>query len=213
MIVNPAVEHYLGHLLPPSPPVLAEMEEQARQRSLPIIGPMVARCLSLIASLADAKRVFEFGSNIGYSTLCWAEAAGEGGEVFYTDLSPDLAAEARANFQRAGLASRIHIGIGDALSTFTATPGAFDLIFIDHEKTQYLDALHAAVPRLRPGGLLLADNVLWRGLVADPPTNPPDKDTEAIRAFNLAFYADPRLEGQTILPLRDGVALARKRLT
>ncbi|TAN21884.1 MAG: O-methyltransferase [Acidobacteria bacterium] len=207
MIVNPPVEDYLYGLLPPSPPVLAEMESQAKQRSLPIIGPMVARCLALLTRLVGAKRVFELGSNIGYSTLWWASAVGEGGEVFYTDLSSDLAAEARGYFERAGLADRIRTCVGDALQSLASTPGELDIIFIDHDKPQYPAALRQALPRLRTGGLLVADNVLWRGQVAEPAT---DEETRAIIEFNRLLYADPRLE-PVILPLRDGVAVARKR--
>lgn len=207
MIVNPPVEDYLYSLLPPSGPVLVEMETQAKQRSLPIIGPMVARTLALLARLAGAKRVFEIGSNIGYSTLWWAAAVGEGGEVFYTDLSADLAAEARGYFERAGVANRIHICQGDALQSLAATPGEFDIIFIDHDKPQYPEALRQVIPRLRTGGLLLADNVLWRGQVAEPAT---DAETRAMAEFNRLLYADARLE-PVILPLRDGVAVVRKR--
>lgn len=207
MIVNPPVENYLYSLLPPSGPVLEEMEAQAKQRSLPIIGPMVARCLALLTRLAGARRVFEIGSNIGYSTLWWAAAVGEGGEVFYTDLSAALAEEARGYFERAGLAHRIHVCPGDALQSLASTPGEFDIIFIDHDKPQYPEALRQALPRLRTGGLLVADNVLWRGQVAEPAT---DTETRAMVEFNRLLYADTRLE-PVILPLRDGVAIARKR--
>ncbi|MGH9488123.1 MAG: O-methyltransferase [Terriglobales bacterium] len=209
MIVNPPVEDYLYGLLPPSPAVLAEMEEQARQRDIPIVGPLVARCLALLASLAGARRVFELGSAIGYSTLWWAGAVGEGGEVFYTDSSAANAAEAQGYFRRAGLAGRIRVLQGEALAMLAATPGEFDVVFVDLNKEQYGEALRQALPRVRNGGLLVADNVLWRGLVAEKPASPPDASTRSISEFNRQLYGDARLE-PVILPLRDGVAVARK---
>lgn len=206
MITDPEVEAYLYAMLPSSGPVLAEMERVARERNIPIVGPAVARVFKLLAELIGAKRVFELGSAIGYSTLWWADAVGEGGQVFYTDGSPSNAGEAAAYFHRAGLQHRIHVLEGEALALLRATPGEFDIIFCDLNKDQYPQALQAAVPRLKPGGLLIADNVLWSGRVARPDGSP---QTDAILEFNRQLYADTRLE-PVILPLRDGVAVARR---
>lgn len=209
MILAPPVEEYLYKLLPPSGAVLGEMEEQARKRDIPIVGPLVARSFHFLATIAGARRVFELGSAIGYSTLWWAAAVGEGGEVFYTDSSAANVAEARGYFERAGLGARIRILQGEALQSLTATPGEFDIIFCDLDKPQYPEAFRQAVPRLRGGGLLVADNVLWSGKVAEVPP-PGDAATRAIVEFNRLLYSDARLE-PVILPLRDGVAVARKR--
>lgn len=206
MITDPEVEAYLYAMLPSSGPVLAEMESVAKARSIPIVGPAVARVFRLLAELVSAKRVFELGSAIGYSTLWWAEAVGEGGQVYYTDSSRANAGEAAGYFHRAGLQQRIHVLEGEALAMLRATPGDFDIIFCDLNKDQYPAALHAAVPRIKPGGLLIADNVLWSGRVARPDGSP---ETDAILEFNRRLYADPRLE-PVILPLRDGVAVARR---
>jgi len=207
MITAPEVEAYLYGLLPPSTPVLREMEEQARQRNIPIVGPAVARLFRLLAATAGARRVFELGSAIGYSTIWWAEAVGPEGEVFYTDSSPANCAEAAAYVQRAGVQSRVRLLEGEALAMLARTAGDFDIIFCDLDKVQYPEAFRQAVPRLRSGGLLVADNVLWSGKVASPPQDP---ETAAILDFNRALYADARLE-PVILPLRDGVAVARKK--
>ncbi len=205
MITDPGVENYLYALLPPSGPVLEEMEREAAARKVPIVGPAVARLFRLLAELCGAKRVFELGSAIGYSTIWWAQAVGAEGEVFYTDSSADNAREAAGYFRRAGVEDRVRILKGEALALFDATPGEFDIVFLDLNKDQYAEALRRVVPRIRPGGLLVADNVLWRGLVALPPQTP---ETAAMAEFNRRLYADPRLE-PVILPLRDGVAVAR----
>ena len=125
--------------------------------------------------------------------------------MFYTDSSADNAREAAGYCRRAGVGERVRILQGEALALFDATPGEFDIVFLDLNKDQYAEALRRAVPRIRPGGLLVADNVLWRGLVALPPQTP---ETAAMAEFNRQLYADPRLE-PVILPLRDGVAVAR----
>lgn len=208
MITAPEVEQYLHALLPPRAAVLAAMEAEAERRDIPIVGPVVARVLHQLAVLAGARRVFELGSAIGYSTLWWADAVGEGGEVFYTDSSAANAREAAGYFERAALASRIRLRTGDALEQLAATPGSFDIIFCDLNKPQYPEALRQALPRLRPGGLFIADNVLWRGEVCTPAGAAATEASRAIAELNRALYADPRLE-TVILPLRDGVAVAR----
>ncbi|HWG37533.1 MAG TPA: O-methyltransferase [Terriglobales bacterium] len=207
MIVAPEVEAYVYGLLPPSGPVLLEMEEQARLRKIPIVGPAVARVFHLLATLTGARRIFELGSAIGYSTIWWADAVGPQGEVFYTDSSPANCAEAAGYFLRAGVQKRVHVLEGEALNMLARTSGDLDIIFCDLDKIQYPEALRQAVPRLRSGGLLVADNVLWSGKVAAPPQDP---ETAAILDFNRALYGDARLE-PVILPLRDGVAVARKK--
>lgn len=207
MIVTSEVEAYLERLPPASGAVLAAMEAEARQRDIPIVGPVVARLFRLLAQVAGARRVFELGSAIGYSTLWWAEAVGAQGEVFYTDNSAANAAEAAGYFQKAGCADRIRILTGEALALFQATPGEFDIVFLDLNKEQYSAALDAAVPRLRAGGLLVADNVLWRGEAAQ--VTPPAGAARHMAEFNRKLYADRRLE-PVIVPLRDGVAVARR---
>lgn len=206
IITGPAIEQYLFALLPARDAVLTEMERQAAERDIPIVGPVVARLLYQLASLHGARRVFEFGSAIGYSTLWWAHAVGDRGEVFYTDNNPERAAEAAGYFRQAGLEDRIRQMVGDANASFDATEGSFDIIFIDHGKLDYLPALRKALPRLRPGGLLVADNVLWKGKVAAPDDSP---ETRAMIEFNRVIYSEPQLF-PVILPLRDGLAICRK---
>ncbi len=206
-ITGPEVEAYLAQILPERDPVLVEMEAQAARRAIPIVGPAVGRLLYLAARMIGARRIFEFGSAIGYSTLWWARAAGEMGEVFYTDNSLENHREAAGYFTRAGVAGRIRqLGPGDALAAFQSTTGAFDLIFCDVNKPAYPEVLRLSLPRLRSGGLLVADNVLWSGKVARPDDS---RETQAILEFNRAAYASPDLF-PVIVPLRDGVLIARK---
>jgi caffeoyl-CoA O-methyltransferase len=206
-IVNPAVEQYMASLLPEREPVLMQMEEQAAQRDISIVGPAVARVLYQYARLIGARKIFEMGSAIGYSTIWWARAAGKGGKVFYTDGDPKNADEARGYFQRAGVAGRIHLGVGDALELLSEQKQQFDIIFNDVDKQDYPRVLLMAASRLRPGGLFITDNVLWSGRVTQPDAN--EETTRAIQELNRRLWASNQFF-TTILPIRDGVAVAVK---
>ena len=205
-ITTPAVDEYLDSLLPVRDPVLQEMEALARERSIPIIGPAVARIVYQLVRLVKAKTIFEMGSAIGYSTIWIARAAGEGAVVYYTDSNPDNARRAERFFERAGVRDRVRILTGNALDLFDQTPGTFDIIFCDVDKEQYPHVFHKAVPRIRKGGLFLADNVLWHGRVTQPPA---DEATRGIVEFNRLIYTSPELF-PTILPVRDGLAVCEK---
>ena len=206
-IVEESVEKYLCKLLPARDPVLREMEALARERNIPIIGPAVGRLLALLVEVSGAKRIFEMGSAIGYSTIWLARAAGRDAEVYYTDGDPENARRAKEYFRRAGVAGRIHILVGDAVRLIDQVPGKFDLIFNDVNKHQYPTVFRKAVPRLRRGGLLVADNALWFGRVTRRAT---DRATRGIQQFNRLIYSSRELFA-VIIPLRDGVAVCRKR--
>jgi len=205
-ITKGEVEKYLYRVLPKRDAVLAEMERYARRHDVPIIGPAVGRMIYLLAQLSGARRIFEMGSAIGYSTIWLARAAGPAAVVYYTDGDSANAARAQEYFRRAGVESRVRILTGDAVALVDTVPGSFDLIFIDVDKHQYPAALRKALPRLRSGGLLLADNVLWSGKVA---RRPKDASTRGIVQFNRAIYTSKELF-PVIMPIRDGVAVCRK---
>jgi len=205
-ITDKAVERYMDELLPARDEVLSEIEEKARLRDIPIIGPAVARVIYQYARLISAKRVFEMGSAIGYSTIWLARAVGETGKVYYTDGSEKNASEAREYFERAGIAGRIEILTGDSCDLIDQVEGEFDLVFNDVDKHQYPDAFRKAVPRVRRGGLFITDNTLWYGKVAREDT---DRDTEGVREFNRLAYSSEELL-TTILPIRDGLAVCMK---
>jgi len=203
------VEQYLYELLPERDAVASEMELYAEQHRVPIIGPAVARLLALFVEVSGAKRIFEMGSAIGYSTIWLARAAGPKGKVHYTDGDPANAQRARGYFRRAGLAKRIDVQVGDALELLKKTPGKFDLIFNDIDKHQYPEALRAALPKLRQGGLFITDNTLWSGKAARPaPAD--DAATLGVQEFNRLVYASKDLY-PVLIPLRDGVTVCRKR--
>jgi caffeoyl-CoA O-methyltransferase len=209
------VENYLYAVLPPRPPVLQEMERQAKERDIPIVGPAVGRLLYQYAKLINAKTVFEMGSAIGYSTIWWAEAAGPGGKVHYTDGSRKNADEARGYFQQAGVADRVEVHTGDALELLSERKEQFDILFCDIDKHDYPRAFQMAAARVRRGGLFITDNTLWSGRVAYAAGNPdlakpePDNETEGVVELNRLLYSSPDWY-TTIIPLRDGVAVAMR---
>jgi predicted O-methyltransferase YrrM len=206
-ITTEPVEDYLYSLLPPRDDVLAEMETKAAERNIPIVGPAVGRVLHQLALMAGAKTVFEMGSAIGYSTIWWARAVGEGGRVTYTDGDRKNADEARGYFERAGVVNRVTVKVGDALELLSEEGEHFDLIFCDVDKEDYPRALRAALPRLCKGGLFVADNVLWSGRVAQE--KPAEASTKSILEFNRLLYSSKELF-TTILPIRDGVSVSLK---
>jgi caffeoyl-CoA O-methyltransferase len=201
------VEDYFYSLLPARDEVLAEMEAEAARNDVPIVGPAVARVFYQLVMISGAKRVFEMGSAIGYSTIWWARAVGDGGRVIYTDGSPKNADKARRYFERAGVSDRITVRVGDALEFLTEEKEPYDIISCDIDKTDYPRAFRVAVPHLKKGGLFITDNVLWSGKVAKPN---PDAHTKAILELNRLMY-ESRDVFTTILPLRDGVSVCVKK--
>jgi predicted O-methyltransferase YrrM len=206
-LTPPVVDKYLLDILPPRDGVLQEMEQQAEKRDIPIVGPAVGRLLYQYARLINARKVFELGSAIGYSTLWWAQAVGEEGEVYYTDGNQKNADEARNYLQRAGVEKRVHIHVGDALEFLSEQKQQFDIIFNDVDKEYYPRVLPLVSARLRPGGLFITDNALWSGRVTEE--NPQEESTRGVKEFNQRLYAMKEFF-TTINPLRDGVAVAMK---
>jgi caffeoyl-CoA O-methyltransferase len=207
------VENYLYAMLPPRDPVLQEMERQATERDIPIVGPAVARLFYQYAKLINAKTVFEMGSAIGYSTIWWAQAVGKGGKVHYTDGSRKNAEEARGYFEKADVADRIEVHTGDALELLSERKEQFDILFSDVDKHDYPRVFKMAAQHVRKGGLFITDNTLWSGRVMYAAGNPdmskpePDKTTEGVVELNRLLYSSPDWY-TTIIPLRDGVTVA-----
>ena len=214
-IVDSVVDKYLYSILPERDEVLREIEQQAKQRNIPIVGPAVGRLLYQLARMIGAKTVFEMGSAVGYSTIWWARAVGEGGRVVYTDGDAKNAEEAKKYFERAGVAARIEVRVGDALEILSEQKRAsYDIIFNDVDKEDYPRVLRLVPERVRKGGLFITDNVLWSGRVAraasgqngsDPELTTPE--TKGIVEFNRLLYASKEFF-TTMLPLRDGVAVS-----
>ena len=205
------IDDYVQGLLPERDEVLRDMEDQALHRRIPIVGPAVGRFFYQLAQMVGAESVFEMGSAIGYSSIWWARAVGEAGRVVYTDGDPKNADEARGYFQRAGVADRIQLRTGDALELLSEEKHQFDIIFCDVDKDDYLRALKLATPRVRKGGLFVADNTLWHGRVIAPPGSQEAEmpTTKAVLEFNRALNSSKEFF-TTLLPLRDGVSVALK---
>jgi len=205
-ILTETVDQYLTNLMPDRDEVLTEMEQIAKEQSISIIGPLVGRLLYQMAVMIGARRVFEMGSAIGYSTIWLARAVGREGKVYYSDGSESNAARARTFLERAGLADRVEVQVGDALDLLRASEGTFDIIFNDVDKQDYPQVFDMAWSRIRQGGLLITDNALWGGRVAEPSD---DEWTRAIQEYNKKAYGSDDI-WTTIIPLRDGVAISVK---
>lgn len=205
-IIHPDIEDYLTGLLPSRDEILSEMERLAEKEHFPIVGPLVGRLLAQLARAIEARRVFEFGSGFGYSAYWFLRGMNGRGRVVYTDDDEENARLVRDFFQRAGLISSIEIEVGDALEIIDRQRDLFDIVFIDCEKARYPLALEKALPRLRRGGFLIADNVLWSGSVIRPSDDP---SVGGIKKFNQRVTTDPQLF-TTVLPLRDGVSISLK---
>jgi predicted O-methyltransferase YrrM len=212
-------------------PLLAEMEERAAREGFPIIGPLVGPWLYTLTRLIGGQRVFELGSGYGYSTwyFCkavqdgaaalrsanaavdeagWTDAGGNCAQVVHTVWDAQLSADAKANLARAGFADFTQFIEGEAVAALSAAEGGWDVIFMDIDKEGYPSALPVIEDKLRPGGLLITDNIIWSGTVADPSDT--RESTVAIRELTRRLRESPRWE-LLILPLRDGVAVARFR--
>jgi caffeoyl-CoA O-methyltransferase len=210
--VDPAIENYMRGLLGRTDaPMLREMETLAAQRSFPIVGRLVGVFLESLAKSIGARSVFEFGSGYGYSAYWFARAVGPGGRVVCTDGDPSNRFQAEQFLKAAGLWERLDFHTGFAQDIFTRTDELFDICYNDVDKGDYPEVWRLAKERIRPGGLYIADNVLWYGRVAlDEYTDIMPGWTEAIREHNELIFADPDFDAY-INPTRDGVIVARKK--
>ena len=172
-------------------------------------GSVQGELLKLLVEMTGARRVLEIGSFTGYSTICLALGLPEGGRVDALEINDELEDLMREGWARAGVADRITLHIGDALETLKSLQGNYDLVFIDANKRQYCEYYELVMPLLRPGGIIVADDVLWDGKVYTEPIAR-DPQTEGLLAFNAKTADDPRVE-VVILPLRDGISIIRKK--
>lgn len=212
-IVPDLVERYLSGLNRAHDPVLDDIAHTGDLQNLPLVDAEVGALLRVLALSLGARRILEIGTCIGYSGIWLAGALPHDGMLFTMEKDPERAAIAKANFQRAGLADRVSIIVGDAALKIVKVAGPFDLIFQDGHKPLYVTMLDPLVKLLRPGGLLITDNVLWDGEVVPGFVRQPrreDTDTRAIAEYNLRINSHPQLL-TSIVPLRDGVAISVKK--
>lgn len=209
-ILRPAQARYLDSLLPPRDALLREMEEEAARDDVPISDPEVGRLLEVLARTANARRIVEVGTAIGYGALLLARGAPEA-RILSIDRDPQRLARARHWLERAGVLDRVELVQGEALEILRLLkPEPLDLVYLDALKTEYRRCLDLTLPKLRVGGVVVADNLLWKGRVAEPPEDEEeDAETKAIWSFNLYLMSHPQLRS-VILPLGDGVGVATK---
>ena len=209
MPVAPQVASYLDHLVPPRPPEMQAMEAYAAEIKFPIIGPAAGYFCYLVARLVGARRVFELGSGFGYSTAWFARAVREngGGTVYHVVWDAELSKRARRHLDALGFGDLIEYRVGEAVETLRQTAGPFDLIFNDIDKHGYPASLDVIAERLRQGGVLIADNLLWHGRIFDKADRSPD--TEGIRDLTRRVVSNPNWIA-SVVPIRDGVLVAYK---
>lgn len=211
-IVPDAIASYIDAHHPPVEDVLEAIGREGRAEGLPLLHPASARLLRTLALASGARRILEIGTAIGYSALWMAPALPSDGLLISLELDAARAERARANVERAGLSDRISVIVGDASRYLHKVSGPFDLVFQDGAKSLYGPLLDRLVTLLRPGGLLVSDNVLWKGevvvgYVSEP--SYPAAETEALRAYNRRLATDPRLL-TTIVPIGDGLSISVK---
>jgi caffeoyl-CoA O-methyltransferase len=205
-----SVQDYLTSLVPPREPELQKMEQYAEEKGFPIIGPVCGYTCYQLARMIGARSVFELGSGYGYSTAWFARAVQEngGGVVHHTVWDQDLSQRARGHLSALGRADVVEFHIAEAVDTLRQTDGPFDIIFNDIDKEGYPDSLPVIKEKLRHGGLLIIDNMLWHGQILD--SNDREKSTEAIRRFTRDITTD--LDWiVSLIPARDGMIVAYKK--
>ena len=211
-IVPDLIERYLSGLNRAADEVLAEIARDGEQQDLPLVDAEVGALLRVLATAIGATRILEVGTCIGYSGIWLAGALPKDGMLFTLEMNEERANIAKANFAKAGLSDRVSVMVGDAQLKIVKLAGPFDLIFQDGAKPLYNTLLDPLVERLRPGGLLVTDNVLWDGKVVPGylPAAATDEDTRAIATYNERVNTHPQLLTATV-PLRDGVSISVKR--
>lgn len=207
----PDLQAYAERYTSPEPPVLAALNRETWLKVLyprMLSGHIQGRMLSMFSKMIRPQRILEIGTYTGYSAICMAEGLAPGGSLVTIDINAELEDMALHYFREAGVADRIRMIVGDARQVVPALEGPFDLVFIDADKESYCDYLDLVVPKLRPGGLILADNVLWSGRVLDPHTE--DKETQGLRGF-VQKVADRDDLDYVLLPVRDGIMAVMKK--
>ena len=210
-IIQREQELYLEDLLQPRNPLLEEMEAYSASHGVPSSDPEVALFLSITARAISARRALEIGTAIGYGAIILADAMGRDGKVTTIDPSEERVRVASDFISRAGLTDQIEIVPGKALDVLPELSGGFDLAYIDAVKEEYCEYLELILPIIRRGGVIIADNVLWKGQVATGRLLSPDQkaSTTSLQEFNRRFISNPELQS-VILPLGDGLAYGVK---
>jgi len=205
-IVYEEIDNYIDGLANRGDAALMAVEKQGLDEGWPIVGAAEGSLLHILARSVRAKRILELGTAIGYSGTWLARALADGGELVTVEHNPKTAALAQKNFERTGVSSKARIVVGTADQALREVKGPFDFIFNDIDKVGYPAVLEPCIERVRLGGLLVTDNVLWHGDVARKDRSP---EVTAIRTYNERLSKDPRMIA-SVVPLRDGISIASK---
>lgn len=207
-----ALDEYAVKHTSPEPELLSRL---SRETFLKVLQPRMlsghyqGRLLSMISKLVKPERILEIGTYTGYSALCLAEGLAEHGELHTIDINEELVEIQQKYFNLSPFKNMIHSHLGPASDIIPSIPGEFDLVFIDADKPNYLVYLDLIIDKIKPGGILLTDNVLWSGKVIEK-VQEDDESTIALLEYNRRIAQDPRLE-TILLPVRDGLSITRKK--
>jgi predicted O-methyltransferase YrrM len=206
-LFDPDLSDYLHSLIEARPEEMLSMETVAKETSFPIIGPVAGYFCYTIARMTGARRIFELGSGFGYSTAWFAKAVAEngGGEVFHVVWDEDLSQRARTHLDALGYGNLIRYRVGEAVGILREEPGPFDLIFNDIDKDGYPASLPVIEEKIKPGGVLIVDNMLLGGRILDSAEH--SASVEGVRKFTAMISADPHWTN-SLIPIRDGLMLA-----
>lgn len=205
-----AIEEYLEQHATPMDEVLHELYRETHLHAMNprmASGPVQGRFLQLLCQLMQPKKVLEIGTFTGFATICMARGMGSDGLLTTIEANEEYEGVIRKYLAKAAVADRVRLIIGDAKEVIPTLEGGFDMVFIDADKISYPSYYDLVIEKLNPGGVILADNVLWEGKVLNDGTK--ERDTKAIQAFNDKVQNDPRVEN-VLLPLRDGLMMVRK---
>ena len=204
------IDNYVVEYSQQEPKILQELSKETWQKVLNprmISGAYQGRVLSMLSKLIAPKNILEIGTYTGYSTLCFAEGLAKNGTIFTIDKNEELEDLQQKYFQKSGYNNQIKTFVGNALDIIPTINKKFDLVFIDADKSNYINYFNLVIEKMNSGGIILSDNVLWNGKVIEQ-LNPKDKDTKVLLAYNKLLNEHERIE-TVLLPIRDGLTISR----
>jgi caffeoyl-CoA O-methyltransferase len=209
--LDPEIDQYAQNHSQKEPELLKELNRETWTKVLQprmLSGHLQGRTLSFLSKIVQPKAILEIGTYTGYSALCLAEGLADDGELHTIDKNEELESMIRSYFKRSGLEKKLHLHLGNAMEIIPALNKKWDMVFIDADKENYSNYFDLVIDNLRPGGLILADNVLWSGKVLHE-ADAKDEETKALQTFNKIVSTDARVEA-LLLPIRDGLMALRK---
>jgi len=204
------IDNYVVEHSQQEPQLLKELTKETWQKVLNprmLSGAFQGRLLSMLSKLIQPKRILEIGTYTGYSALCLAEGLPADGFLYTIDKNEELLSLQQKYFEKSGYQHQIKTFVGKALDIIPNIPEKFDMVFIDADKSNYINYFHLIIEKMNPGGMILSDNVLWSGKVVEK-LDPKDLDTKILLEYNALLNADKRVES-VLLPIRDGLTISR----